>query len=427
MAGRGMSRLTIRTLALVGALCALPSVVFAELYDVPVLIETEQDIRDLYGNGDISEDELERLLVLFDEPVDLNSADRDELYELPGLTYGMVDAILRVRGQRENFESFSDLLDIAELSDSALQQIRPFVVVEPPFRLEIPEFRGKARTGYVDNFSDDAVGTTFVRTQLVVEEIGELGWAGILDEQPGLLRFVAEPSDGNSQPYFLSSPQRLQLNPLAKLYVSTDQRLGEDARFRAIGGSFVAGFGERLTFDTTTKANPNGWYADRHLYFSADRGVVTPRRGLFGGAVTVEKLAIGEATFDWTVFASRQRHRLYQYDFNLIVDDPDDPFQTAKSYFSLESAAAGPDGCYKEGRCHAYETFDEVFQETIVGGNQTIRFGERHQLGLTGYWARNQFVVGDDQIVFSPLGSLPPGPERTLVGGPRWGRGFWCI
>jgi len=403
----------------------ISGVALAEQYDVPILIENEQDIRDLYSSGDITEEEQDRLLVLLDNPLNINTADRAELVELPGLTYGMVDAIIGARNAIEGFESFEEVENLEALSNSALEQMRPFVYVEPPFRLEMPAVSGKLRTGIVDNLSDDQVTSSFLRTQIKVEDVMEVGWAAILDEQPGLLSFVGNPSDGNPDPYFIADRPGLSFDGLAKLYVSTDQQLTGDTRMRVIAGSFVVGFGERLTFDTSTKVNPNGWYADRHIYMSPDRGVVTPRRGLFGGAITAEKVSLGgEVTADWTVFASRQRHRLYQYDFNLIVDDPDDPFQSAKAYFSLEEAEEGPDGCYSGDRCYAYETFNEVFQETIVGGNQTLRYGDRIQLGLTGFWAKNQFVVGDEQIVFSPSARYPQNRKSLWAVGLDHALGF---
>lgn len=380
----------------------------AEQYDVPIVVESEQDIRDLYSSGDITEEEQDRLLVLFDNPLDLNDADRSELYELPGLTYGMVDAIIERREGKGSFSSFQEIEDLEALSNNAINQIRTFCVVVPVKDFQVPPISGALRIGVVDHLSDDVVTGTFFRTKISVEDYVEVGWSGILAEEPGLLSFVASPDPANPNPYFLADEATLQFNGLAKLYASTDQRVSGNTRIRAIAGSYVVGFGERLTFDTTTRVNPNGWYADNQLYYSADQGSVTPRRGLFGGAVTVEKVSLGgDVTVDWTLFASRQRHRLYQYDFNLVVEGAKDPFESAKVYYSLDGAEEGPDGCYSGDRCHAYETFSEVYQETILGGNQTLRLGDRAQLGVTGFWAKNQFVVGDEQLVFAPSARYP--------------------
>ena len=81
------------------------STVFAVQYDVPILVETEQDISDLYANGDITEDERDRLIALLNNPLNINEADRLSLVELPGVTYAMADAILRLRDQKGGFKT----------------------------------------------------------------------------------------------------------------------------------------------------------------------------------------------------------------------------------------------------------------------------------------------------------------------------------
>ena len=72
----------------------LTSVAYAEPYDVPVLIDTDQDIWDLFYDQDITEDQRDHLLALLDNPLDINDASREELYELPGITYPQADAIV---------------------------------------------------------------------------------------------------------------------------------------------------------------------------------------------------------------------------------------------------------------------------------------------------------------------------------------------
>ncbi len=385
----------------------LPSSLLAEQYDVPILIESRRDIDDLYQNGDITEEERDRLLILLESPVKVNRATRKELYELPGLTYRMVDGILDARKAKGEFDSFEDIEDLEVLPNNVVEQIRPFVSVSSSKAMQLPPVSGKLRLGAVDSLSDDVSTASFLRTELQVADWVELGWVATLKEQPGVLSFVADPNNGDPNPYFLADKPTTTFDGLVKLYAATDQHLVKSTRLRAIVGSYVVGFGERLTFDTSSKVNPEGWYADKQIYYSGE-GRVTPRRGLFGGAITLEKLELSRnVSVDWTVFASHQRLRLYQYDFNLIVDDDKDPFQSAKVYFSLKDSEEGADGCYSGNRCHAYQTFEEVFEETIVGGNQTLRVGERAQIGVTGFFARNRFVVGDEQVVFSPSARYP--------------------
>ncbi len=66
-------------------------------YESFVDIDTEEDIYDLFTQGEISEDTRDTLVQLLQKGVDLNTADRGELYTLPNLTYRDVDKILTYR------------------------------------------------------------------------------------------------------------------------------------------------------------------------------------------------------------------------------------------------------------------------------------------------------------------------------------------
>ena len=42
-----------------------------------------------------------------------------------------------------------------------------------------------------------------------------------------------------------------------------------------------------------------------------------------------------------------------------------------------------------------------------MGGNTSVHFGERAHLGVTGYWAKNDFVLQDERLRFAPSSRLP--------------------
>ena len=78
----------------------------AEEYRVPILVDSEEDILELYYSGDISEDERDLLQRLFTDPLDLSRATRDDLYNLPGLTWDMVDGVLKYRKAKLAFKNY---------------------------------------------------------------------------------------------------------------------------------------------------------------------------------------------------------------------------------------------------------------------------------------------------------------------------------
>jgi competence ComEA-like helix-hairpin-helix protein len=62
--------------------------------------------------------------------VNVNTATAPELARLPGIGEAKARAILQAREQRGGFESVEDLLEVKGIGSSALERIRPFVVLE---------------------------------------------------------------------------------------------------------------------------------------------------------------------------------------------------------------------------------------------------------------------------------------------------------
>ena len=67
------------------------------------------------------------------KPVDLNTADRAELQQLPGVGPSLADAILAHRRDMGQFQSVDDLSIVPGVGDKTLAKLRPLVAVsEPP-------------------------------------------------------------------------------------------------------------------------------------------------------------------------------------------------------------------------------------------------------------------------------------------------------
>lgn len=397
----------------------------AETYDVPILIDTDQDIWDLEANGEITSEERDRLLALYDAPVDINKANRDALYELPNVTYSMVDAILKRRAELGRFPDVYALSAVEGLPQEIYMQILPFVQAPAPRVVDAPgkpfQFRGHAESGVADIVGVDGGPTMYAQTEFVLDEYATVGWIGFLEDTPGNLGYVSTPGGENTSPYFVADPVALRFDALTKLYAYTEQDIGKGMTLSALAGSYVIGFGERLNLDTTQRSvRPYGWYADDIIVSRPQSGDYSIRNGLFGGVVTLAGVPVAESLkFDVTAFASYQQIKAYQYDFNITSIDEDGfrEFDSPTVYFnSGDAAALGPTSCSSEGRCHTFATFPDAYKELIVGGNTTLFVGNRSQFGLTGFYAKNTFTVGDDRVVFAPSARNPIRRDYFVLG-----------
>lgn len=66
------------------------------------------------------------------KPVDLNTAGREELLQLPGVGPNLADAILTHRSTVGRFDSVDDLNDVNGVGDKTLAKLRPLLTVTEP-------------------------------------------------------------------------------------------------------------------------------------------------------------------------------------------------------------------------------------------------------------------------------------------------------
>lgn len=397
------------------ALLAVPA--FAEQYAVPIIVDSEDDIFDLYENGDITESEMDLLMELFQRTVDLNRATRDELYELPGMTYPMVDEILKLRREKGSFEEIDELEKAGAIPYLVMRQIEGFVVLgRPKLQLDAP-VHGSVRfkTLYQPSAGDgaeidsgsfgqggggfDAGNIRDSPAMSVRSRITALGgrldasWTVLARDRPGRLSLAGPETD----PYFIARGPRFAVEPLRKAYATYNTDIGAQGRATAVVGTYNAGFGERLTFDTTNRRRPYGLYGD-DLIFDNVGGIgrynsdFRPHRGLQGVAGSLQQLPVdGNVTLDMTGFLSMRAVDEYMY-----------RYRPNRTYFDEEAALGGPDGCTSELRCHSFETFRDVYVHQLGGGNMRLNVGDRSYAGVTAYAANNRFRVGDDVVNFAP-------------------------
>ena len=122
------------TLAVPAVLTALlitlaPPALHAAPYAVDIVVDSEEEINLLYQEGDISSEERDTLLTMYLTRLDLNLAARDELYDLPGFTYTLADAVIKAREDRERFYKMKDLMEVEGMTEEIFRQIVTFATV----------------------------------------------------------------------------------------------------------------------------------------------------------------------------------------------------------------------------------------------------------------------------------------------------------
>jgi hypothetical protein len=135
----------VRSVAVAAALLLGAAQAGAVEYELPIDIDGEEDLYELYYSQEISEETFNALLDLLRRGVDVGRADAEELYALPGLTIADVDAIIAYRNAAGSIFDPGALAAAGVISDEKLAAIAPFVIVTPVEQPGVPSFAGRAR------------------------------------------------------------------------------------------------------------------------------------------------------------------------------------------------------------------------------------------------------------------------------------------
>ncbi|MCE9580530.1 MAG: helix-hairpin-helix domain-containing protein [Deltaproteobacteria bacterium] len=409
------------------ALLLLARPAAAHPYETFVDIENEEDLYDLQATGQIGDDTFEALDELLARGVDLNTADREELYSLPNLSYDDVDAILKYRSLRGAITDPTDLVGAGALTQDKLLAISAFLVMRTPSGLplathgkllvqtrwaqkdtRLPPVMLRARVTTAKHLTA-GLGATFTRLKL-----GEVVW---------------DPNRGA----ILADPPGAQLH-VPKVYVRWD-----DGKTDAIVGSFRAGFGERLTFDNASDYTPNGLYGDDLINHSnyLVRGCkestgeldappcdgttyTTPdyawRDGLFGAAAGVRHIAAGSGWVQVYGWGSFHRRSIYQYEL-YDRDKCQDPRNDADPDCAAPQVLKHPDGAVLDPTAgYSFQVLPDILREAVAGGNATYFADRRNYVGVTGYGAKPFDLMDGVHLDYQEWSNRPSGGGFGAVG-----------
>jgi len=412
----------------------------AKEYRVPIVADTEDDILEMYYADDITVEERDLLLRLLEAPLDINEADRDELYDLPGLTYDLVDRIIAAR-EEKRFSRVSNLKKVPGLASHVYQQLQPFVKhvskrkkptkgarkdLKGTFRYQIvdriregdtdmPEMTLRGRVQGLDGFKagfavtlENGVGAAEWRDVDRGDPLADV-WKvnyltgefqcndGAADYRCGRKSVASAVVDDPLERYLITDGEHYRV-PWPKIYVSAAR-----GRWRAIAGSYKIGFGQRLVLDNTGRDKPHGFVADDATYGSESGVRLSP--DFMGLAGSYDFALGGRLSLEVSPFFSWWRYDTYQYNLN-----HEDGLTGERESYTVASRVPGTEYYRK----HYYVTYPQAYDELLGGGNVSLKWGSRSHVGITGYGSAVGFHLKDHDTVFTTTSGYPI--DRTAFG-----------
>ena len=428
-----LSRRVVPAVLAAAALAAAAAPARAVPYEAFVDVEDQDDLDDLLATGQLTPESHDALRALLDRGVDLDTADREELYALPNLTYADVDAILAYRALNGFIANPADLVVAGALTEEKLLAIAAFVIVR---EREVSAYQphGFVRLFTRASQNDDTIPPLALRARVKAGRNLTAGLAAALHRR----QLGAVVWDPNRDGLLADAPAVRPEVPKLFARYKGDQ-------LDVIAGTYRIGFGQRLTFDTALDYTPNGIYLDDQISRSYDLTrdciestgelgaapcagarryeYVTPdfdtSEGLRGVAAGVEHVPLGDGTLQAYGWASYQTRSLYQYE---LVDrgacaDPRADSQAACAAPDVFVRPAG--GLLTPTAELSYQTLPDMFAEALVGGNVTYFASRRDFVGITGYGASIDWLAATPagvELDFQEWARFPTGGAFGAIG-----------
>ncbi len=416
------------------------SVAHAAQYEVFVDVDDEEELYDLQVANEIGSGTFEILVDLLRQGVDLNLATREQLYALPNLTYEDVDAILAYREEAGRIGNPAALVLAGALSRRKLESISAFLLVPAPEGSRAG-VRGHVKYQTVWTPEEDRVPPMLLQTRVSMLRHLTVGAVAVLDRN----RLENAVWDPNRDALVSNGPRTTPRLP--KYFAQWDT-----PKWGVIAGTYNIGFGQRLTFDTTSRYTPNGFVLDDTMYRTTNLtsecrlstgelaetpcpGTGEPRRYVtpdYRERVRQRGVAVGAKHIDMPVgwmqaygFFSHQTKPIYWtgvYNAD-VCDDP----RLSSELFEECSAPPVYQGDARDPLTPAptlrYASLPNMYNEVLGGGNVSYFLDRRTHVGVTGYGSSVNWLVDGADLDFQEW-------QRTPYGGPfgaagadmSWGR-----
>ena len=407
-------------------------------YEVFVDVDDEEELYDLQVTDQISDETFQTLVELMRRGVDLNEASREELYQLPNLTYEDVDAILAYRQEVGFIPDPASLVIAGVVTERKVASIAAFLVVREPGRaLAATNGFVRAQTQYAP--SDGSLApSAALQARVTTARYLTLGGAMIHSRlRVGDVRW---------------DPTREALSatePTSRVHAPKFFAQWDPGPWGVIAGTYRIGFGQRLVFDNSGRYSPNGFFLDDAVFRgtqmsricrestgeldaspcagAAGSEYVTPdfswREGLRGVAIGFRHAELPVGWMQGYAWASYQNKDIYQYEITdrNFCEDPrndDDPRCSAPPvYVRNEDDPLAPQAA------HSFQTLPNMYDEALGGANLTWFHQRRTHVGVTGYGAVPRWRVQGADLDFQEWSATPTGGPYGAVGADAaWGR-----
>jgi hypothetical protein len=210
-------------------------------------ISTQDDIYQLRLDGRFQEEVADQLVELFNNPIELNSASKIELFSVPGLSWEDAERMVEARKRLGGFKRLSELIAEVGFDRRKLKQIEPFISVHRPS----DQIEGRLQIDLLETENDKKPYALRAKLLNSLKDAVQIG--GTLNK---------------------SMTPRAQLK-LHKFYLLWQPK--QYSRYgyikRLILGNYSAGFGSGLTFNDARRLKPDGIYPDYTLSSYRQRGL----------------------------------------------------------------------------------------------------------------------------------------------------------
>jgi hypothetical protein len=360
----------------------------AREYSVYVQVFDSDDLRELYYEGVLDEEEFNILLTLIENPIDLNRSGAEDVFQLPSVDAALATAIVEERILNGPYSLLADVANRVEGVDwRLLDVIRPFVQVRPAEGAADPL---DARMGFItfkqfragQPIADDYPARSHSPKQLGYENwpnfaLGaharvmgflDLGFIGLAQE--GLWNATYDPNSRDVTGAY-GTPVFRPYNLFARL-----RRPVGRARLDVVIGSYHLNFGEGLVMNTLGGRKRTGHSISDRMTIERSEARFREWDGLLGGSGRVIAPLTGGAELDVSVFGSLRNYDQYAGYVKVAGGQIFDP--------AIDNGLESP-RVWTSGTRIAYQTLPNLFRVGLFGGNATFRVNKRTHLAITGY------------------------------------------
>ncbi|GEM_PF-1290862 len=399
------------------AAALLPVSATAKEYSTDVDVADEEELRQLYYDGLLEDDEFDTLLRLLEAPIDINRAERGDLTQLPGITEIMAEAIIHERTVDGAYLILADLATrIDRITMDDVRRIDSFVYLRVPAGTK-PAVKGAFDLLIVKEFDDHAALTNdYPARSRSIDQAGygkgpaigygvnatilqwlDIGIAGVAQESIRSIEY--EPSSRDLYASWGTPTFRPYLG-----YARVVRPEGE-----VVVGTYHLSYGLGVVMNTIGGHERHGPSLRRSFGRSSDR--IRQFDGLLGGAARLLALKAGRFSFDLSAFGSIRDYDTYSSYIGLAGGRVLDPAAGLSDDPERETFEASTPRIWIEGNKVSYLTVPNAIRIALAGGNATFRFNRRTHIGFTGYAALSDRTV---------IPGIPEDAQNELLFRRRW-------